>query len=336
MKFIRHMMRSTDLTFLQKVIVTVLIDLTNEGFGDDERKFGLAYPTLENLMVETGSSNGGLNKALDQLAAMDVIRIGAEKAPGAKKRPGGRNVCNRYWLPGWNIFGAVAACEKNSPHIGEFGNDIAPAVDAETLPSERKTVHSERETLHAVGKNSPESGHDSTSLPGLEHNSFTPRQLNGDNGKANARDNDKHARSDSQRAAARDHSVESMRTKDHDLATGKQLQASDNVPTDEERASQRTKWPKDYQQRFWRAYPVKRGDSRKKAFEKLDELRRTGVAWSTLMTGVDLYAKHRHAEIVRDQSNERFTAAAHTWLDDERWETERLIAPPKPKFRYAI
>ncbi|GEC14655.1 hypothetical protein [Nitrobacter winogradskyi] len=156
-KFCRHYMRS-DRTPLQKNIMIVLIDMTNEGTGENAARFGLAYPSIETLAKETGSSKSGVKKGLDGLKALGDLKL-----MGEKKSQGGRDKVNEYWLPGWNEFGLISDIDGNRSHSDTFSERETGHSETETGHSRTKTGHSETETGHSEDINRSHSGPDSSS-----------------------------------------------------------------------------------------------------------------------------------------------------------------------------
>lgn len=147
-KFNRHVLRSNR-TLLQKSIMAVLIDMTNEGAGNNEFRFGLAYPSLVTLADEVGATYRGTVKALDQLVELGDVRKISEKV-----KRGGKDDLNHYWLPGWNLFGSVA---ENS----ELSSPLRAVATVNSVPS---TVNCVPATVNPVPNNSELSSPDSTHL----------------------------------------------------------------------------------------------------------------------------------------------------------------------------
>lgn len=149
LKFIRHVMQNTKRTALQKNVLAILIDRTNEGFGDDTSKHGLAFPSLLTLTDDVGASYSGVRKILDQL-----IELGDIRKIGEKEKRGGKDDVNHYWLSGWNEFGAVAA---NRPLSSLLENETGHSVTAN-----RPLGSNQQATQEPV--NRPLSGPDSTHI----------------------------------------------------------------------------------------------------------------------------------------------------------------------------
>lgn len=97
---------------LQKQLMTILIDSTNEGFGDDRSKWGYAYLSFKKLAAECACSEKAAKEnvqKLEEKGVLTVLRDAGLRASGKKGcgGGGGRNKTNRYFLHGWNEFGRV-------------------------------------------------------------------------------------------------------------------------------------------------------------------------------------------------------------------------------------
>src|SRR3990167_4477402 len=74
-------------------------------------------------------------------------------------------------------------------------------------------------------------------------------------------------------------------------------------------------WPKDYEQQFWREYPLKVGKDA--AIRALQKARKKGIAWQAIIDGVQRYKIWLRGPGWRPD-------AAHpsTWLNAGRWADE--------------
>lgn len=140
-KFNRAVQRSTGLySKLQKQLMTILIDSTNEGYGDDRSKWGYAYPSYLTLATECGCTPEAAKKnilKLEEKGVLSVLRAAGQRASGKKGRGGGggRNKHNRYFLRGWNEIGRV----RN----GEQETVVVDHCMEKTVNAKRETVNGE-------------------------------------------------------------------------------------------------------------------------------------------------------------------------------------------------
>lgn len=116
MKFRNAVHADRELPELMKSILYFLIDKTNEGYGEDPRRFGWAYPLAETIAEHCGCSERAV---WDNLGALEdgVTKSGVTipqrwrvrvNRHGQKKRKGGgRNKRSWYFLDAWHEFGAV-------------------------------------------------------------------------------------------------------------------------------------------------------------------------------------------------------------------------------------
>lgn len=75
------------------------------------------------------------------------------------------------------------------------------------------------------------------------------------------------------------------------------------------------KWPSDYKDQFWAAYPRRVGKAL--AMRKLDAIKRSGqVDWIKIIRAVALYASATSSKEVQ------FIAHPATWLNQGRWDDE--------------
>ncbi|MHC2583018.1 helix-turn-helix domain-containing protein [Bradyrhizobium diazoefficiens] len=133
-KFNRAVQRDSTGTYskLQKQLMTILIDSTNEGYGDDRSKWGYAYPSYVTLAAECGCTAKAAKENIQKLeekGAVTVLRAAGERASGKKGRGGGggRNKPNRYFLHGWNEFGCV---ENGNPQTVTANHRMEKTVTA--------------------------------------------------------------------------------------------------------------------------------------------------------------------------------------------------------------
>lgn len=83
-------------------------------------------------------------------------------------------------------------------------------------------------------------------------------------------------------------------------------------------------WPKDYQEKFWSRYPVKRGKGA--ALRKLEALRKSGrVTWAALMDGLD----RMDAAIKAGWLDPQFVKHPSTWLNGDCWDDVYSARAPR-------
>ncbi|MCW2358853.1 MULTISPECIES: helix-turn-helix domain-containing protein [Bradyrhizobium] len=147
---------------LQKDIMTILIDSTNEGFGSDRSRWSYAYPGFERLAAECGCTRRAVIEniaKLEQKKVLTVKRSAGQRASGKKDQGGGggRNKSNMYFLHGWNEFGRLENGERetvNRDHRFE-----------ETVNGAQETVNAKHETVNGTYENSEPGSPDSSSYP---------------------------------------------------------------------------------------------------------------------------------------------------------------------------
>ncbi|WP_038378648.1 helix-turn-helix domain-containing protein [Bradyrhizobium elkanii] len=150
---------------LQKDIMTILIDSTNEGFGSDRSRWGYAYPGFERLAAECGCTRRAVIEniaKLEQKKVLTVKRSAGKRASGKRDQGGGggRNKSNMYFLRGWNEFGRVENGDRqtvNSNHCF-----------VETVNGARETVNAKHETVNRAHVNSEPGSPDSSSYSASE------------------------------------------------------------------------------------------------------------------------------------------------------------------------
>lgn len=82
-------------------------------------------------------------------------------------------------------------------------------------------------------------------------------------------------------------------------------------------------WPKDYQDRFWKAYP--KHTEKKAALAKLDAVKRGGkVTWAVFLSGVERYARH----VVGTE--DKFIKQPTTWINKGCWDDEHAPGGSSP------
>lgn len=97
---------------VQKDIVLALIDLTNEGFGEDPSKWGYAYPSFPLLAKKAGCCERAAKENVGKLedkGVLTVRRSAGKRASGKSGEGGGggRDNENMYFLRDWEVFGRV-------------------------------------------------------------------------------------------------------------------------------------------------------------------------------------------------------------------------------------
>ncbi|GEC47296.1 hypothetical protein ACK28Q_06190 [Bradyrhizobium japonicum] len=97
---------------LQKDITFALIDLTNEGFGEDRSKWGYAYPGFPQLAERAGCCLRSAKKNIGMMEdkGLLIVRRSAGKRASGKRGKGGgggRDNDNEYFLNDWEVYGRV-------------------------------------------------------------------------------------------------------------------------------------------------------------------------------------------------------------------------------------
>ncbi|WP_439357935.1 hypothetical protein [Bradyrhizobium sp. DASA03007] len=96
-------------------------------------------------------------------------------------------------------------------------------------------------------------------------------------------------------------------------------------------------WPEDYRDQFWKAYPKRRGNSRKEAIAALDRIHAEDeVAFEDILAGTKWYADRMNADVKKDRENEQFIQHAFRWLKKAKWESESPPDKPRSTKRVAI
>ncbi|MHC2276464.1 hypothetical protein ACVME8_003075 [Bradyrhizobium diazoefficiens] len=161
-KFTRAVQRNTGYSILQKQLLTVLIDTTNEGRIDDQSRWGYAYPGYDKLAAECGCSRRAVIKniaKLEEKGALKVHRSAGQRASGMKGHGGGggRDNGNLYFLRDWTEFGRAENSERETVH--------AMHCFEETVNRKRETVNGKRETVNGARVNGEPAAPDSSLYP---------------------------------------------------------------------------------------------------------------------------------------------------------------------------
>lgn len=161
-KFTRAVQRDPRYSKLQKQLLTVLIDMTNEGRHDDESRWGYAYPGYDKLAAECGCTRRAAieNVAkLEEKGALKAHRSAGQRASGRKGHGGGggRDNANLYFLCDWTEFGRVENSERATVH--------AMHCFEETVNGERETVNGKRATVNGARGNGEPASPDSSLHP---------------------------------------------------------------------------------------------------------------------------------------------------------------------------
>lgn len=166
-----------ELSDLQKRLYIRMIDKTNEGYGDDPEKYGHAFPNFQTLAKECGCT---VSAAKNNIAALETGAMkGRKRADGTmeadkiiperwrikvkrkgERGKGGAGRFNMYWLPLWNVFGALDG-DENGPLETVHGDDRSETVHEKTVHEDSRTVHGESKTVHGADENGPRGGPDS-------------------------------------------------------------------------------------------------------------------------------------------------------------------------------
>ncbi|MCK1410195.1 helix-turn-helix domain-containing protein [Bradyrhizobium sp. 76] len=157
-----------ELSGFQKRLYSRLVDRTNEGRKASPEKHGYAFPSAVTLAKELGCS---VSAVKENLTALELgVMAGRKRADGSKaadkiipehwrimvKRKvergrGGAGNSNLYWLPMWDIFGAV--------------DEDGKTVRGKTVRGATETVCGETETVRGASTNGLRRGPDSPYLP---------------------------------------------------------------------------------------------------------------------------------------------------------------------------
>ncbi|MBR0789892.1 helix-turn-helix domain-containing protein [Bradyrhizobium manausense] len=161
-KFTRAVQRDPRYSKLQKQLLTVLIDMTNEGRNDDESRWGYAYPGYDKLATECGCTRRAVIEnitKLEEKAALKVHRSAGQRASGRKGHGGGggRDNANLYFLCDWTEFGDTENGERETVH--------AMHCFEETVNGKRETVNGKRETVNGAHGNGEPASPDSSLYP---------------------------------------------------------------------------------------------------------------------------------------------------------------------------
>lgn len=166
-----------ELSDLQKRLYIRMIDRTNEGRRGRQEQHGHAYPSFETLAKECGCT---VSAAKSNIAALEAgVMKGRKRADGTREADkliperwrikvkrtgergkGGAGRSNMYWLPLWNVFGAVDG-EQNGRQETVHWEDRSETVHGKTVHEDSKTVHDDSETVHGAHGNGPQRGPDS-------------------------------------------------------------------------------------------------------------------------------------------------------------------------------
>lgn len=116
MRFRNAVNADAKLPKMMKILLNFLIDKTNEGYGDDPRMFGWAYPLPKTMAQYCGCSEravwnnlGALEDGVtkDGKVIPERWRIRVNRHGQTKGEGGGRNKNSWYFLNAWHEFGAV-------------------------------------------------------------------------------------------------------------------------------------------------------------------------------------------------------------------------------------
>lgn len=161
-KFTRAVQRDPRYSKLQKQLMTVLIDMTNEGRKDDESRWGYAYPGFDKLAAECGCTRRAAIDNISKLEEKEVLKVhrsAGQRASGKKGHGGGggRDNANRYFLCGWNEFGCAENSERETVH--------AMHCFQERVNCKRETVHGNHVTVNGAHGNGEPASPDSSVYP---------------------------------------------------------------------------------------------------------------------------------------------------------------------------
>jgi len=163
-----------DLSDFQKRLYIRMIDKTNEGRRDDPEKHGYAYPSAVTLAKELGCT---ISAVKNNIAALETGVMKGRKRPDGSREAdkiipehwrirvkrvgergkGGAGNSNWYWLPLWNVFGAVDG-DKSGQQKTVHEDDRSKTVHG-------KTVHGDSERVHGDYEKGPRGGPDSPQIP---------------------------------------------------------------------------------------------------------------------------------------------------------------------------
>lgn len=161
-KFTRAVQRNPRYSKLQKQLLTILIDMTNEGRSDDKSRWGYAYPGYDKVAAECGCTRRAaienINK-LEEMGALKVHRSAGQRASGKRGHGGGggRDNANLYFLCDWTEFGRAENSERETVH--------AMHCFEETVNGKGETVNGKRETVNCTQDNGEPASPDSSLYP---------------------------------------------------------------------------------------------------------------------------------------------------------------------------
>lgn len=154
-KFARSVMRDPSVTDLQCRVLSVLIDKSNEGYGNDPTLFGYAYLSVPAIAAACGERDvRTIKRVLKELRTGEIVdqrtgnikevrKIWLKVVGDGKK---GRSAVNRYWLFGWNEFGAQSGLlRKGDPDAGEW---VTPVQERVTQMQKKGVTVSPDSPLH--------------------------------------------------------------------------------------------------------------------------------------------------------------------------------------------
>lgn len=162
LQHIRALARDSQITDAQFRVLVLLVDTTDEGYGDQEN-WGFSYLKYETLAAEVGKSESAAKRIVKELETgeresgtgtrkkiiqgkvmLDAIRSGSK---------GGRSNVNKYSLRTWAQFAAVEETAKGPV-------DVVIEPENGSVRGEKGPVF-ERETVRFSGPKGPAAGPDS-------------------------------------------------------------------------------------------------------------------------------------------------------------------------------
>ncbi|MFC0243574.1 hypothetical protein [Rhodopseudomonas telluris] len=186
-KFTRAVMRDQTLSDLQKLVLILLIDKTNEGFGKNPEMFGYAYLGVKAIAKEVGKRDErSVKRVLRELRTGEIIDQKTMEVRETRKiwltvmgdGKGGRSAVNRYWLKDWNKFGAVApAPDDGDMEDSEAARKVASAQRKGDIDA-RQRVTSMRLKVTSTQRDSDTMPPDSSQDTPLQHTSKEYTQEN--------------------------------------------------------------------------------------------------------------------------------------------------------------
>jgi hypothetical protein len=300
LQHIRALARDPEITDAQFRALVVMVDTTNEGYGDQDN-WGFSYQKYETLAVEIGKGESAAKRIVKELETgerkvgsgkLKKIVQGKVMLDAHRSGPkGGRSNVNKYWLRSWPTFAAVEDSAKG-PAARPFTSGKGPVSDGKGPVSDSETVRFSDEKGPAARPDSP--------TPPYRHiYEDSPASANGGSGP-----------------------VESF--VEQDQSDAQPTPINDNQPEqDRPDAPSEGRIRKKFDE-FWNAYPRKLEKDKDEAFREFRKIALSGeVKSAQIMEGLSIYRK--------SVSEPRYVVSPVKWLRERRW--EEFAAMPRQSMR---